>query len=328
MAGGREGDCPNPGSFVDETGRLAAQRSSDPAPGHFTMVTSECIEAHGAQVNVVRYSSDGKFIASGSRDCTVRIWKCSDAGDTSVVDNLSEEDSGDGGHSHKTRLSTIVEARASWHPDRDAVPSDEVLSMDWVKAIDSDHLLLFGTGNHMVKMWSVSRQSVVMEMAAGAGAKDGRVEAAFQFPRVLDIASSPRHPIFVVATAPSTPINMNGTSACGHLATYDLTKKILQTIPLDPPTVVNTVSFNHNGSLLVAGAADGMVRLFDIRSRSALQGWLAHDGEIKGVQFSPDDMHVITVGADGQMLEWSLHNSGTQPSNVKKFKHFASQGCF
>ena len=59
------------------------------------------------------------------------------------------------------------------------------------------------------------------------------------------------------ATAPSMPINMNGTSACGHLATYSLTNKVLQTIPLDPPTVVNSVAFNHNGSLLVAGAADG-----------------------------------------------------------------------
>ena len=72
--------------------------------------------------------------------------------------------------------------------------------MDWVKAIDTDNLLLFGTGNHMVKMWSVAKQSVVLEMAAGAGGKDNRVEAAFQFPRVLDIASSPRQPEFVVAS--------------------------------------------------------------------------------------------------------------------------------
>ncbi len=64
----------------------------------------------------------------------------------------SEENTGDGGHSLKTRLSTIVEARASWHQDRVGVPLDEVLSMDWVKAVETDHLLLFGTANHMVSV--------------------------------------------------------------------------------------------------------------------------------------------------------------------------------
>ncbi len=69
-----------------EGGSFSSRHATTSSSEDLSMVTAECIEAHGGQVNVVRYSPDGKFIASGSRDCTVRIWKCSDAGDSSVVD--------------------------------------------------------------------------------------------------------------------------------------------------------------------------------------------------------------------------------------------------
>lgn len=36
---------------------------------------------------------------------------------------------------------------------------------------------------------------------------------------------------------------------------------------VDPmPTPINSIHFNHNGSMLLAGGADGMIRIFDILS--------------------------------------------------------------
>ena len=33
-------------------------------------------------------------------------------------------------------------------------------------------------------------------------------------------------------------------------------------LPLNPPTAINCMCFNHNSNLLVTGGVDGMIRLF------------------------------------------------------------------
>ena len=73
------------------------------------------------------------------------------------------------------------------------------------------------------------------------------------------------------------------------------------------PARVSQVSFNQNGKLMVAGSADGMIRLFDVGSRQAIMGWPAHH-PVSSVLFSSDENSILSCGSDGCINMWSLHH--------------------
>lgn len=73
---------------------------------------------------------------------------------------------------------------------------------------------------------------------------------------------------------------------------------------------VNCFHFNHNGTLLVAGFVDGMVRIIDTRTQTFIMGWQAHQAELRAVRFSNDETTVFTSSADKTLMRWNAHHLG------------------
>jgi WD40 repeat protein len=67
--------------------------------------------------------------------------------------------------------------------------------------------------------------------------------------------------------------------------------------------LVGCCTYNHNGQLLVAGATDGVVRIFDIRKGECVDSWLAHDGSVLSLQLSVDFTSCFTLGQDGKVIK-------------------------
>jgi WD40 repeat protein len=65
--------------------------------------------------------------------------------------------------------------------------------------------------------------------------------------------------------------------------------------------LVGCCTYNHNGQLLVAGATDGVVRVFDIRKGECVDSWLAHEGSVLSLQLSADFTSCFTLGQDGKV---------------------------
>ncbi|XP_054659988.1 WD repeat-containing protein 91 isoform X2 [Grus americana] len=102
----------------------------------------------------------------------------------------------------------------------------------------------------------------------------------------------------------------------GKLLLWD-TKTMKQQLQfsLEPePIAINCTAFNHNGNLLVTGAADGIVRLFDMQQHECAMSWKAHDGEVYSVEFSYDENTVYSIGEDGKFIQWNIHKSGLKVS--------------
>jgi WD40 repeat protein len=68
-----------------------------------------------------------------------------------------------------------------------------------------------------------------------------------------------------------------------------------------PQTTINALALNHNGTMMVAAGADGMIRLYDMTSFKSIMGWKAHAGEVAGVRFSVDETSIYSVGADSKV---------------------------
>ena len=72
-------------------------------------------------------------------------------------------------------------------------------------------------------------------------------------------------------------------------------------IDVMPQTTINALALNHNGSMMVAAGADGMIRLYDMTSFKSIMGWKAHAGEVAGVRFSVDETSIYSVGGDSKV---------------------------
>lgn len=56
--------------------------------------------------------------------------------------------------------------------------------------------------------------------------------------------------------------------------------------------------------ILLSGAFDGEVRVWDLPQRTCERSFLAHDGNVRGVTFVPDAEHFITIGDDKTIKTW------------------------
>ena len=71
--------------------------------------------------------------------------------------------------------------------------------------------------------------------------------------------------------------------------------------------VVNCCAFNHNGQLLLAGCADGKVRMYDLRKHQCIASWASSfPGEISALQMSADETSCYSFGIAGKVFHCAL----------------------
>ncbi len=69
---------------------------------------------------------------------------------------------------------------------------------------------------------------------------------------------------------------------------------------------VETLDFSRDGSMLVTGASDGVVRLWDTRSGKLIRRMKGDLEYVRKVLFDPYDEHVYACGADGTIKTWEV----------------------
>lgn len=202
----------------------------------------------------------------------------------------------------------IMQTKAS------AISKSALLSLEW--ATKRDRLLLLGSEVGTVRLYDTEAKKNLCE-----------INIIDDMPRILSLACNPSGTSFVCSAAavcsptqiePSVPgLGENGTNQVpGRLLLWD-TKTMKQQLQfsLEPaPIAVNCTSFNHNGNLLVTGAADGVIRLFDMQQHQCAMSWKAHKGEVYSVDFSYDENAVYSIGEDGKFIQWNIHKSGQKVS--------------
>ena len=129
--------------------------------------------------------------------------------------------------------------------------------LDWY----NDAILAVGTLDHAIHVWS----------HGGGASKVSTLRTSAAFPWVLDLAFDPSTSSassLAVCAAPAI------ASLPGELQIWNLQlEKLDRVLRIDPaPARFNTVRLNHNGSLLVAGSSDGMIRVFDTSRSGAIMG--------------------------------------------------------
>ncbi|XP_070370058.1 WD repeat-containing protein 91 isoform X3 [Equus asinus] len=276
-ASGPEGE-PCPELHVEAAETLTRASTAGPDGGGvrpeqpFIVLGQEEYGEHHSSIMHCRVDCSGRRVASLDVDGVIKVWS----------------------------FNPIMQTKAS------SISKSPLLSLEW--ATKRDRLLLLGSGMGTVRLYDTEAKKNLCEITIHD-----------DMPRILSLACSPSGASFVCsAAAPSLTsqgdflapdIGSKGTNQVpGKLLLWD-TKTMKQQLQfsLDPePIAINCTAFNHNGNLLVTGAADGVIRLFDMQQHECAMSWRAHCGEVYSVEFSYDENTVYSIGEDGKVGEQGL----------------------
>ncbi|XP_038608413.1 WD repeat-containing protein 91 [Tachyglossus aculeatus] len=242
----------------------------------FIVLSQEEYGEHHSSIMHCRVDCSGRRVASLDVDGVIKVWS----------------------------FNPIMQTKAS------SISKSPLLSLEW--ATKRDRLLLLGSGVGTVRLYDTEAKKNLCE-----------INIDDDMPRILSLACSPSGASFVCSAA--SPLDSAVSDAGGKgvnqvpgkLLLWD-TKTMKQQLQfsLDPePIAINCTAFNHNGNLLVTGAADGVIRLFDMQQHECALSWTAHCGEVYSVEFSYDENTVYSIGEDGKFIQWNIHKSGLKVSD-------------
>ncbi|XP_036972606.1 WD repeat-containing protein 91 [Acanthopagrus latus] len=269
------GDTPDSPSSNNKSCGGGSEGGDLSAEQPFIKLSQEEYGEHHSSIMHCRVDCSGRRVASLDVDGVIKVWS----------------------------FNPIMQTKAT------IMSKSPLLSLEW--ATKPDRLLLLGSGVGTVRLYDTDAKKNLYEMNIDE-----------THPRILSLACSPSGSSFVCSAA---ALSGSGSSdsvprlpfpVSGQLLLWD-TKTVKQQLQfsLEPePVAINCTAFNHNGNLLVTGAADGVIRLFDMQRYESAMSWRAHDGEVYSVEFSYDENTVFSIGEDGKFIQWNIHRCGVKQS--------------
>ncbi|KAF9235571.1 WD40-repeat-containing domain protein, partial [Melanogaster broomeanus] len=249
------------------------------------------IEGHKETVADVAFSSDRKFVASGSWDATVQLWNA-DTGQS--ISGPCE------GHKHWVTAVAIS-------PNGEFVASgsrDKTICMWAVKAGMIKGETLCGH-THQITCLNFSHDGKYLV----SGSKDRTI-------RLWDFSTSQVHlPPMIGHTAIISSVAFSSDNTKILSASWDHTVQLWCARTGDSlygplqhhQDAVTSAVFSSDSTLIVSGSLDETILLWDAQTGQVLRGpFYGHDHAVTCVAFSPCNTYVASGSSDSTILLWDI----------------------
>ncbi|KAK8029293.1 hypothetical protein PG991_006349 [Apiospora marii] len=254
----------------------------------------QALEGHRAGVSVVAFSPDGRLLASGSLDNTVRVW------------NLLTG----------THLQTL-EGHSS--------------SISAVAFSPSGHELASGSYDNTVKIWNVRNGHLLQTLQGHSGyiagvafSPDSELLASGSFDSSLrlwnaktglqlnETVMSPRYTR--IAFSPDMQLVSAARLDC-TIRVWDSATGSRRKTLIGHRGTIKTIAFSPNGKLIASGSWDGTVRIWNVRDGTQKFMIETHDGAVRVLAFSSESQLLASVTAR-RVTVWNT-KTGTKQSTFE-----------
>lgn len=111
--------------------------------------------------------------------------------------------------------------------------------------------------------------------------------------------------VFAVAISPNGKTIASG-SEDGVVRLWNLhSGEFIQSLPVGSASI-NAVAYRVNGHTLVSGSGDGTIRLWDVRTGKVLRTMPGHSGPVYSLAFSPDGQTLVSSSKDETIKIWRV----------------------
>jgi WD40 repeat protein/Zn-dependent protease with chaperone function len=253
------------------------------------------LTGHEEDVRAMAFTHDGKTLATGGKDRTIRLWDVATRQQVRLFQGPKRQSD------PNVEASPIL--ATAYSPDGNSVATADEggqvniyglspprLVRSWVAHSDAASAIAYSpdgrtlvTGGYdkAIKIWNVATGELVRSLDGHKGwvmslafSHDGQTLASGSYDRSIRIWN--------VADG------VERHTLAGHTAT------------------VRSLAFSHNDKLLASGSADQTVRLWDAASGQEQATLAGHEAVVRSVAFSPDDRLVASGGEDQTIKLWNV----------------------
>ncbi|EIW80774.1 WD40 repeat-like protein [Coniophora puteana RWD-64-598 SS2] len=251
---------------------------------------------HESGINTISYSPDGKSIATGSGDNTIRVWDANSGrqvgntmrGHTNDVYNISYSPSGNSlvscSHDGTVRFWDITGAGGAYAK---TLGLKESLVRVAKYSLDGRYIATGGM-DETLKIWDT---------------REERLKAEYH-----------GHTMWVFSAAWHPSGKRLATSSMDKkVRVFDLTKPNVVSLLIEGHRDnVNSLMYSPDGNFLASGANDCTVRLWDVPTGKAVKSpFRGHKRDVRSVAWSPDSTRIVSGAGDYTVRVWDASTGQT-----------------